>query len=244
MLLLLALQVLRGGRLPPGEVIILFLLSFVIATTFHEFMHAYTALRLGDPTAESLGRVTLNPVAHFEPFGFFGMVMISLGYSFIGWGKPVPVNMNRLRPVLGQGVVGRRRAFALIALAGPVSNVVQAGVASAIFHLMGYGVRDWAEIVYGWNLRGYPEVASFLGFYFYVNILLAAFNLIPVPPLDGSKILLGVLPSFWYPIIAPLERYGFMILFLLFFFGSRSGGSSITTEMIRPTLDLLSRIFF
>jgi Zn-dependent protease len=244
LLLLLALQVLNGGNIPPAEVVFFFLLAFVVATTIHEFMHAYSAFLLGDTTARDLGRITLNPVAHFDPFGFFGMVMISLGFNFIGWGKPVPVNLNRVRPVLGQGIVGRRRAFALIALAGPVSNVVQAAIASGVFHLMGYNIRDFGAIVGAYRYQGYPAVASFLAFYFYVNILLAAFNLIPVPPLDGSKILLGILPNFWYPIFAPLERYGFMILFLLFYLGSRIGGHSITGEMINPTLDLLTRIFF
>jgi Zn-dependent protease len=232
LLLLLGLQVLNRRDLPPGRVIFYFLLSFVIATTIHEFMHAYTAWRLGDSTSQQLGRITFNPIAHFDPYGFFGMVMISLGYNFIGWGKPVPVNMNRLRPVLGKGIDGRKRAMSLIALAGPASNVVQAAI--------GAGITRWATHT-GTDL-GSP--GEFIDYFVYVNMLLAAFNLIPIAPLDGSKILLGILPSFWYPILAPLERYGFMILFLLFFLGSNISDGALTAEMYSPALNLLNRILY
>lgn len=232
LLLFLALQVIGGRELPPGRIIVYILASFTIATTIHEFMHAYTAWRLGDTTARDLGRITLNPIAHFDPYGFFGMVMISLGYSFIGWGKPVPVSVNRLRPILGQGIVGRRRAFAAIALAGPVSNVVQAAAAAVTLRLADRSDADLGQL------------GIFLSYYVFVNVLLAAFNMIPIPPLDGSKILLGILPNFWYPVLAPLERYGFMILFALFYLSGRNGVPSITGEMINPTYDLLYRILF
>jgi Zn-dependent protease len=232
LLLMLALQVSRGGPPRSVEEIIYILASFVIATTIHEFMHAYTAWRLGDSTARDLGRITLNPAAHFDPFGFFGMVMISLGYSFIGWGKPVPVNPNRLNGLLGKGIDGRKRAFGLIALAGPISNVVQGGVAALALRL-----ADRANFDLG-------SVGTFLGWYVFVNVLLAAFNMIPVPPLDGHKILTAILPNFWYSVLAPMERYGFMILFGLFFVSSWLGFGAITTAMIAPMRDLLLNIFF
>lgn len=229
---MLALQVTRGGPDRSAEEIIYILASFVIATTIHEFMHAYTAWRLGDSTARDLGRITLNPVSHFDPFGFFGMVMIALGYSFIGWGKPVPVNPNRLQGLLGKGIDGRKRAFAVIALAGPVSNVVQ-GAAGALTLEM----ADRAN----YDLGG---IGTFLVWYVYVNVLLAAFNMIPVPPLDGHKILVGILPNFWYSVLAPMERYGFMILFGLFFVSGYLGFGEITTAMIAPMRDLLLDLFF
>jgi Zn-dependent protease len=234
--LFLALQVFNGRDLPPTEVIIYSLVSFVIATTIHEFMHAFTALRLGDTTAQDLGRITLNPIAHFDPYGFFGMVMISIGYSFIGWGKPVPVNPNRLRPVIGHGVDGRKRSMAIVAIAGPVSNVIQAAVAAGALRLASETGTDLGQI------------GDFLFYYTFVNVLLASFNMIPVPPLDGHKILLGILPAFWYPVLAPLERYGFIILFVVFYLGSslsRSlGQASIASELYTPMQNFLLRLLF
>lgn len=226
MALILGSQLLRGHTLPPTKQIVTVLACFVVAVTVHEFMHAFVALRLGDDTATKLGRLTLNPVVHFEPFGFMGMVLISLGYSFIGWGKPVPVSMSRLN---GKGVEQKHRSFALVAIAGPISNVVMAGMAAAVLHLLdGTGAAS-GDIYY---------VATW---FFYVNTLLAAFNMIPIPPLDGYRILIGILPSFWTPVLAPIERYGFLILILLFFIGGRIG-SSITGSMIQPVQTLLFRM--
>ncbi len=227
MVIILASQVLRSNGLPPAKQIITVLGCFVVAVTVHEFMHAFAALRLGDPTATNLGRLSLNPMVHFEPFGFFGMVMISLGYSFIGWGKPVPVSMGRLN---GKGIDGRERSMALIAFAGPLSNVVMAALSALALRMMDGTSMASGDVYY---------VASW---FFYVNVLLAAFNAIPIPPLDGYRILLGILPSFWTPILAPLERFGFMALFLLFFLGSILGTSAVTQDMIAPVQTLLYRM--
>jgi hypothetical protein len=112
----------------PIEDVIAILISFVIAISIHEFMHAWTAHKLGDNTARGLGRITLNPVSHFEPFGFLGMVLIAFGYPFIGWGKPVPVQPGRFR---GRWARNRKQGMLLVAAAGPLSNVAQALVAGA-----------------------------------------------------------------------------------------------------------------
>jgi Zn-dependent protease len=201
----------------PDE-IIAYLLSFVIAIAIHEFMHAWTANRLGDPTARNLGRITLNPVAHFDPIGFFGMVLISIGFPFIGWGKPVPVNPGRFTGYFGQH---RHAGMAVVAAAGPLSNVAQALLMAIPFQLV---------------IRGHLEVGDqvwmFINTFIWVNILLASFNMIPVPPLDGYKILTGILPDFWRPILAPLEQYGFMILLLIFFVGGQLGDSLIDGIML------------
>lgn len=198
--------------------IIAFLVSFVIAITIHEFMHAWTAFKLGDATARDLGRITLNPVAHFEPIGFFGMVMISIGFPFIGWGKPVPVNPSRFTHSFA---MHRKRGMALVALAGPLSNVAQALVMAIPYQLA---------------IRGQIEISEplwlFITSFITVNVLLASFNMIPIPPLDGHKILMGILPDFWRPVLAPLEQYGFMILLLLFFIGGRLGGSLVNGIML------------
>src|SRR4051794_16478773 len=105
------------GGLPPFNPVTFvgFMLGFVIGTTFHEFMHAYTALRLGDDTAQRMGRVSLNPVVHFDPVGFFMGVLLALGVPAIAWGRPVMVNPYGLR--------GGRRGMALVAIAGPMANL-------------------------------------------------------------------------------------------------------------------------
>jgi Zn-dependent protease len=227
MLVLLALNVFRGtNRLPPTNQIVAVLASFVIATTIHEFCHAFTALKLGDDTAKQLGRLTLDPMAHFEPFGFFGMVMISLGYNFIGWGKPVPVQVHRLR---GRTPAAKNRAMGLIALAGPVSNLLQAAIAAGFLRL----AREA-----NWDLG---RLTTYAGWFIYVNLLLAAFNMIPLPPLDGHKILTAILPGFWHPALYSLNRYGFMIIFLLFFATSWLGLPSITNDLIAPPFNLFAK---
>jgi Zn-dependent protease len=212
----------------PLEDILAILLAFVIATAIHEFMHAWSALQLGDTTARDQGRITLNPVAHFEPFGFFGMVMIAIGYPFIGWGKPVPVAPWKMSRIPRDQ---RRRGMALVALAGPASNVVQAAVGAAVLQLV---IRNGIDIGAGLDV---------LDWYVRINILLAAFNMIPVPPLDGFNILNGILPEFWGPVLAPLARYGFPILILLFFIGGRLGGS-VVDSLIGPVQDTLRDILY
>jgi Zn-dependent protease len=207
-----------GGDLREPDQILAYLLSFILATTIHEFMHAWTAQWLGDPTARDLGRITLNPAMHFDPLGFFGMVMISIGFPFIGWGKPVPVNPSRFSHRFGRR---RQSGMAIVAAAGPLSNVVQALAAAVPYQ---YAVRNDIDL---------GGAGTFLTAYLTVNVLLASFNMIPVPPLDGHKILMGILPSFWQPVLAPLERYGFVILLLLFFIGGQLG-SSIVNPILRP----------
>jgi Zn-dependent protease len=174
------------------------LIAFVVAITLHEFMHAFVAYQLGDPTAARLGRITLNPVAHFDPFGFLFTILLVLGLAPIAWGKPVPVNPGNFRDP--------KRGMLLTAAAGPLSNVVQAAVFSTPLWLAPGAVEHWP-----------PFARDLIGLLVSLNLLLAAFNLIPIPPLDGLKILTGILPDFWYPVLAPLERNGFTILILIIF---------------------------
>jgi Zn-dependent protease len=213
----------------PIEDVIAILISFVIAISIHEFMHAWTAHKLGDNTARSLGRITLNPVSHFEPFGFFGMVLIAMGYPFIGWGKPVPVQPGRFR---GRWARNRKQGMLIVAAAGPLSNVAQAIVAGAVLQIV---IRNNIEL---------GELGNLLSWYVSINILLAAFNMIPVPPLDGYKILTGILPDFWTPILRPLEQYGFLVLIMLLFIGRGFGGGSVISGMIDPVQRLLTEIVY
>lgn len=194
-----------------------FMLGFVIGTTFHEFMHAYSAYLLGDDTARREGRITLNPAAHFDPLGFFMCVLLALGIGFIAWGRPVPVNPYALR--------WGRRGMAIVAVAGPISNIVFAAALTPLWRF-GDGI-----------LPG--EVHAVIGYMIFVNVLLFAFNLIPIPPLDGFNILVGILPNPWTLILEPLRRYSIPILlgvvFLVPYLG-RSLGVDLNpvSEVIGP----------
>lgn len=170
--------------------IIISLPVILVSLSFHEFAHAWAADRLGDPTARLSGRLTMDPLAHIDPFGF--ILLILAGW---GWAKPVPVNpYNFRRP---------KQGMLYTSLAGPVSNIVLALVSVVAF-----------KIVLLMNLRN-QFVISLISRMIMLNIGLAAFNLIPVPPLDGSKILAGLLPDRGSNVIWNLETYGPFILIAL-----------------------------
>ena len=214
------------GNIDPQYVATI-IVTFIIAITVHEFMHAWTAWMLGDDTARLLGRISLNPAVHFDPIGAFMFLLIALGFPGLAWGRPVPVNDFRLRPV---GRFGRQGSMALVSLAGPLSNVVLGAIAAGIMRF---------SAATGANLGA---IGDFLWIFMIVNFSLAAFNMIPLPPLDGSRILMAVLPPFWRPVLAPLERYGIVILFLLILLGGSLGGSVIGA-IINPVRDLLLAVF-
>jgi Zn-dependent protease len=192
------------------------IIAFIIGVTVHEFAHAWSAYQLGDPTAARLGRITLNPVAHFDPFGFLGMMMIAIGWPAFGWGKPVPVNPNLLR--------GHHRGMAITALAGPLSNVI---IATSLAIPLRFGNVE---------LSGFAH--TLVVQMIFINLFMAAFNLIPIPPLDGLKILNGFLPAFWYQFLAPMERYGFIILFGIIFIGGQYG-RELFNAMYQPIFSVL-----
>ncbi len=190
-------------------------------------MHAWTAWRLGDDTAARLGRITLNPVMHFDPLGFIGMALIAIGFFAVGWGKPVPVNPSRFHL---RGPRNQRIGMGIVAIAGPLSNIVQAAV---------IGIPYRIAVARGTDFGG---LEVYIFWFVLVNILLAGFNLIPIPPLDGSRILAAILPNFWYPFILQLERYGLAVLFVLFFVG-RFGDVSILGAIYAPVVQELSGLF-
>jgi len=191
-------------------------IMLLVGFPVHEFSHALAAYRLGDSTAKHLGRLTLNPVAHFDPLGgiLLAVTFIGSGFGF-GWAKPTPVNPRNLE--------GGRWGEAIVAAAGPVSNLVLAIiVALPLRYLIDH--PNLAQDV--------PNVVLDAMFFFvFINVVLMVFNLFPVPPLDGSKVLFAFLPPRlswqWRPI---LEQYGFILLLLLFFFppGGSIGGKIIT----------------
>jgi Zn-dependent protease len=182
------------------------LIAFVIlisSLTFHEAAHAWTANQLGDPTARLLGRLTLNPAVHVDVIGtiVFPLVAMVTGFPLIGWAKPVPVDMRNLRHP--------RRDFAIVAAAGPISNLILAGVGAAVFTVWGADASsDTRELIATGLLR-----------FVLLNVLLAVFNLIPVPPLDGGNILMGVVPESMAVAIDKLRPWGFLLLYALMLSG-------------------------
>lgn len=196
------------------------MLGFVIGTTIHEFMHAYTAVMLGDDSPRRAGRVTLNPVAHFDPLGFFMFLLLALGVGFFAWGRPVMVNPMALR--------GGRRGMALVALAGPASNLVL-GFALSIPFMLGLG--DTLP----------DNLARILGLIIFVNFLLFVFNLIPLPPLDGFTVLSGAVSNYWATLLQPIYRYSFAILLALLFLPGYFG-IDLLGRMIGPVFRLLDAL--
>jgi Zn-dependent protease len=207
------------GSTLDSDVILARIITLIVAVTVHEFAHAWTSYQLGDPTAARLGRITLNPAAHFDPIGFLGMMMIAIGWPAFGWGKPVPVNPNLVR--------GHKAGMAITAAAGPISNLIMATLVVIPIRFGGVDPTGFGGIL----------VEQFI----FVNLLLAAFNMIPLPPLDGSKILAGFLPNFWYPYIAKLEQYAFAGLLVLIIVNRQfaDGGRDIIGTMYFPVLDFL-----
>lgn len=167
----------------------------LIALTVHEFSHGYAAHLLGDPTPKQQGRLTLNPLPHLDPLGTLMMLV-----ARFGWAKPVQVN-----PFYFKG--NRQRGMLLVALAGPLSNVLVAFVGALLYNLLVTQVRDL--------LIQHNYLSYFIRSLVSINIYLAVFNLIPVPPLDGSKILLGLMPRQYHESIYSLETYGPILLMLL-----------------------------
>ncbi len=194
------------------------LVVLLMSLSVHESAHAWTANRLGDPTARDLGRISLNPLVHADFFGTFLFPLIGFFSGFIfGWAKPVPVNTARLR--------NPRRDYMIVAAAGPLSNIVMAATLF-VFLLALKSSSNSNELLINQVVRGVARgdsllvlLASMAYFGVRINLILAIFNMIPVAPLDGAAVLSGLLPA---PLLRPyeeLQKYGFMILIGLLFLG-------------------------
>src|SRR3954471_21965300 len=174
----------------------IWLLPAIIAITFHEAAHAFVARALGDDTASRLGRVTLNPLKHIDPFGTVllpGVLLLSHSPFLFGYAKPVPVNFRNLNHP--------RLDMVWVALAGPVTNILLALAAAATFHALPFVPADYAK----W-------VADNLKNSLVINAVLAVFNMMPIPPLDGGRVAVGLLPRPLGYALSRLEPYGMLIL--------------------------------
>lgn len=182
------------------QTIVARVIVLLIAFTVHELAHALTADYLGDPTPRNMGRITLNPLKHLDPFGT--LLLIIAGF---GWAKPVMVNPMNMRG-------NPHTSMAIVAIAGPLSNIAMAVVAALAFRL---GLVHFSpSVVPAGNLS---MLSFILSNFIWINLILAFFNLIPIPPLDGSKILYAILPSEFVYRLRSFEQFGFIILMAVVF---------------------------
>lgn len=207
--------------------ILLILIGVVLAIDVHECAHAWSADKLGDPTARFLGRVTLNPIKHLDPLGTVMIVMSSLSGFGIGWGKPTPVNPYRLK-------YGPRAGMALVSVAGPLANLLTAFILMLPYRIFGRAVP--------------PALLTILATWAFVNVILTVFNLIPLPPLDGFSVLMGILTSIRSASVqrvtralSQIEAYGPMVLLAVLAVGWVTGRSLLGAIMGQP-VDLLWKL--
>ena len=222
--------------------LVMYMVVLLMAISFHEAGHAWMSWKFGDDTAFMLGRVTLNPVAHTDPIGtllipmlgfIFGAIGGALaGIPLIGWGKPTPVNPRNW--------ANYKLANVMVSIAGIGANLILAIIGFTIFKsLLATGILGELDlsgkyVVYSTSL---DPIVIFLNYMIMLNVSLAVFNLLPFPPLDGSKVLSTFLPASFQPIFEMLEQYGFMILLLLVYIG-------VIGLIIRPVYMLVQYLLF
>jgi Zn-dependent protease len=207
---------------PEISYIVVSIAIVLVSLTVHEAAHAWTADRLGDPTARMLGRVSLNPLVHIDLVGTVILPLVAAisNFPIIGWAKPVPVNTSRL--------ANPRQGFMIVAAAGPASNIALALiVAVAVQMIPGPGFSAANEL----------DVATVLLMAGSINIFLAVFNLLPIPPLDGGNVLAGLLPASAADALDKLRPFGFILLYALMFTG-------ILGDLIVPPARFLIRLLF
>lgn len=199
------------------EIFLIVILSIIYALTIHEFAHALAAVYLGDNTAKYSGRLSLNPLTHMDVFG-----TLMLLFAGFGWGKPVPVNPYNLK--------WQRWGHAAVAMAGPLSNFISVAIFALVANFLG-NFMSWDNMVF-----------SFLFYLIFINMVLGIFNLIPIPPLDGSKVLFAVLPSRYDDFKRKLSVNGPWILLVLIFLDNFVG-INIFGHIFSWFIDLIYLIF-
>jgi len=198
--------------------------AILIALTFHEFAHGYIAYRFGDPTAKNHGRLTLNPLAHLDPMGTIMIFLIHFG-----WAKPVPVDPRYLG--------NPKRDMMWIAAAGPLMNMTLALISGILIRIF-----LATDLVYSDPNGAIGVLFQMLRYSLYINLALAFFNLLPIPPLDGSKILAGLLPHRYAPTLYLIESRGPMVLFGIIMFGWLTG-FHVLGVVIGPFINIFSSLF-
>ncbi|PIR13020.1 site-2 protease family protein [Candidatus Falkowbacteria bacterium CG11_big_fil_rev_8_21_14_0_20_39_10] len=199
------------------QFIIFQIIVLIFSAIIHEYMHGWMADRMGDSTAKDMGRLTLNPISHIDPLGslLLPFLLIASGSPFVfGWAKPVPFNPHNLRDT--------KYGAAKVAAAGPAGNLIV-----AIF--FGFLIRFFGASLAAMN----PVLPELLSIVVFINLLLMVFNLVPIPPMDGSKILSVFLPPQWQEKFFQLERYGLFLVLIFVMFGF---------SLIIPIIEFLFRI--
>jgi len=185
--------------------------ALIIALSFHEFAHAYVSNRLGDPTPRMQGRLTLNPLAHLDPIGFLMLLVFKFG-----WAKPVLVNPINYK--------NRERGYALVSLAGPVMNLILGAISVLLYFIVA-------------RFFTFEPLLRLLGWLITYNVYLAVFNLVPIPPLDGSKLLFFFLPrGVVYRYLDTVGQYGTIVLILLV-------STGVVSNVVGPIADMIIRLF-
>ena len=192
----------------------------LLSLSFHEAAHAWSADALGDPTARHLGRVSLNPVVHIDPIGtlLFPLLALFTNLPLIGWAKPVPVNPSNLH---GHW----KRKYMMIAAAGPASNIVLAVIGAIGLRLIGWD---------GGSTPATQQIRIFLSMMVVLNVLLAVFNMLPIPPLDGGNVLMGLLRGRASELFNTVRPFGMIILYALLI-------SGILWQIVEPVQDAILR---
>ncbi|NLM19065.1 MAG: site-2 protease family protein [Clostridiaceae bacterium] len=191
--------------------ILIRLLVLTLSLSTHEYAHAWMAYKLGDDTAERQGRLTLNPMKHLDPLGAFAFI-----FAKIGWARPVPVNPTRFNR---NKVKNMRTGMMCVALAGPVSNLIIAFIANLIYQILRFVIIAF-KVTVNTGFAGLIDILFLILAAFYAsNISLALFNMLPIPPLDGSRVLGGFLSDKAYHKYMSIQQYSMIILFALIIFG-------------------------
>ncbi len=211
--------------------LVVMILPLAVGVICHEVAHGWVADKLGDPTARLMGRISLNPLVHIDLFGTIVLPLLLFLFNapfLFGWAKPVPVRMDLLR--------GGRRAMAQVALAGPLTNLMLAALSSCFYHSAVWALERGLILSLPHALWVVKPLIMMAGTSVMINLALMLINLVPIPPLDGGRIVMGIVPERVASSMARIERYGMLIIILLI-------ASDLWSLTLAPLLNYLLRFF-